>query len=76
MSMTCNQRICNTIEIHRINLIVFLDSDLSLGDMTQYQYGIMCGGIVLTTALEAYTHQVDNLLLGVFLFALFIAFLW
>lgn len=54
-------------------LIVLLDADLP--PLSQYHWCVLGASIFLGAAMEAYTHQIDNLILGLFQFALCIAFL-
>ena len=50
-------------------------SDQDLPSLSQNNWVAMGVAIVSAAVMEAYTHQVDNLVLGVFLFSILIAFL-
>ena len=53
----------------------FIVSDQDLPSLTQKDWVIVGVAIVSGGAMEAYTHQVDNLVLGAFVFSILIAFL-
>ena len=53
----------------------FFATDADLPPLSQYHWCVLGASIFLGAAMEAYTHQIDNLILGVFQFALCIAFL-
>jgi len=54
-------------------LIVLIDPHLSF--FSAGQWGIIAASLIVTAVLEAYTWQIDNLILGLFQFAFFLSFL-
>ena len=54
---------------------LYIDPQISSIGLTQTQWLSACGGIVLTSLLEAYTWQIDNLILSICLCFTFVTFL-
>ena len=54
-------------------LYTFVDSGIP--QLSHYSWLILGCSIILGAAMEAYTHQIDNLILGAFQFTICIAFL-
>ena len=52
-----------------------IHADPHISFLTGKQWAVAAGGITITAALEAYTWQIDNLILGIFQLALLLAFL-
>ena len=52
-----------------------LDPELDFFMITQRQWGVIASCIGAASFLEAYTQQIDNLIIGVFLFAILLGFL-
>ena len=50
-------------------------TDPHISFLSGRQWAVTAGSITITAALEAYTSQIDNLILGIFQFAILIAFL-
>lgn len=54
---------------------MFYCVDQDIPSLSQREWFIMGAAIIGGGAMEAYTHQVDNLVLGIFVFSILIAFL-
>lgn len=50
-------------------------TDPHLSFFSAGQWGIIAASLIVTAVLEAYTWQIDNLILGLFQFAFFLSFL-
>lgn len=55
--------------------IPFAHTDSHLPSLSARHWCIITGGIAVTTVLEAYTWQIDNLILAVFQYAILVTFL-
>lgn len=56
-------------------LIILIDPQISFLHVSGIEWLVVTGTIVITAVMEAYTWQIDNLIVGLLQFALFIAFL-
>jgi dolichol kinase len=56
-----------------IVMIVICDNSLPL--LSKKVWGVLMGSVISGAIMEAYTHQIDNLILGPFQFAICIALL-
>ena len=66
----CNGSVCPFI-----SLSLSLSTDRSIPPLSHYSWLVLGSSILVGSAMEAYTHQIDNLLLGVVQFIVCIAFL-
>lgn len=64
----CNGSVCPFISLS-------LSTDRSIPPLSHYSWLVLGSSILVGSAMEAYTHQIDNLLLGVVQFIVCIAFL-
>lgn len=56
-------------------LYVIVCADIELPSISLYQWTSLSAGIVVTALLEAYTSQIDNLVLSLALCCVFVVFL-
>ena len=58
-----------------INFSPNAHADPHISFLTGKQWAVTAASVTITAALEAYTWQIDNLILGIFQFAILLAFL-